>query len=80
MINRTSQRSSPLTRRLSVLLMLLTAGIISGVAGLLSHASGNNVPGAILTGGGAFAGTVGLLLAIVHYAGAELRESDESGR
>ncbi|HEY0000743.1 MAG TPA: hypothetical protein VGB74_09840 [Actinoplanes sp.] len=51
-----------------VLLILLTAGIISGVAGLLSHAAGNNVPGAILTGGGAFAGTVGLLLAIAHYA------------
>ncbi len=53
-----------------VLLMLLTAAIISGVAGLLSHAAGNNVPAAILTGGGAFAGTVGLLLAIAHYASA----------
>jgi hypothetical protein len=54
-----------------VLLMLLTAAIIGVVAGLLSHAAGNNVPSAILTGGGAFAGTVGLLVAIAHYASAE---------
>jgi hypothetical protein len=50
--------------------MLLTAGIIGGVVCLLSHAAGNNIPAAILTGGGAFAGTVGLLLAIAHYASA----------
>jgi hypothetical protein len=37
---------------------------------VLSHAAGNNVPGAILTGGGAFAGALGLLLAVAHYAGA----------
>jgi hypothetical protein len=51
-----------------LLVIMLTAGIISLLAGLLSHAAGNNVPGAVLTGGGAFAGTVGLLLAIAHYA------------
>ncbi|MEV4703939.1 hypothetical protein [Actinoplanes sp. NPDC049316] len=51
--------------------MLLIAANISGIAGLLSHAAGNNIPAAILTGGGAFAGTVGLLLAIAHYAGAK---------
>jgi len=54
-----------------VLMMLLAACIISGIAGLLSHAAGNNVPAAILTGGGAFAGTVGLLLAIAHYASSD---------
>jgi hypothetical protein len=53
-----------------VLMMLLAAGIVSGIAGLLSHASGSNVPASILTGGGAFAGTLGLLLAIAHYASA----------
>jgi len=58
-------------RRAGVLLVLLAAGVISGVAGLLSHAAGNNVPAAILSGGAAFAGAVGLLLAIAHYAGAE---------
>lgn len=51
--------------------MLLTAGIIGGIGGLLSHAAGDNIPTAILTGGGIFAGTVGLLLAIAHYASAE---------
>ncbi|MEV6347617.1 hypothetical protein [Actinoplanes sp. NPDC051851] len=48
--------------------MLLTATGVSGVAGMLAHAAGNNVPAAILTGGGAFAGAAGLLLAIAHYA------------
>ena len=62
---------SRVPRWIWVLLMLLTAGIVSGIAGLLSHAAGSNVPAAILTGGGAFAGTVALLLAIAHYASAE---------
>jgi hypothetical protein len=48
--------------------MLLVAGIVSGAAGVLSHAAGSNIPAAILTGGGAFAGAVVVLLAIVHYA------------
>jgi hypothetical protein len=51
-----------------VMLMLLVACIVSGIAGLLSHAAGNNAPAAILTGGGAFAGALALLLAIAHYA------------
>jgi hypothetical protein len=54
-----------------VVLMVATACIIGGVAGLLSHAAGNNVPAAILTSGGAFAGTIGLLLAIAHYASSD---------
>jgi hypothetical protein len=53
-----------------VLIMVLVAAAISGVAGLLSHAAGNNIPAAILTGGGAFAGSLGVLLAIAHYADA----------
>jgi hypothetical protein len=59
-----------LPRWASVLIILLVAGIVSGIAGLLSHAAGNNIPAAILTGGGGFAGTVALLLAIAHYASA----------
>lgn len=51
-----------------LLVILLVAGVVSGLAGILSRAAGNNVPGAVLTGGGAFAGTVGLLLALTHYA------------
>jgi hypothetical protein len=83
MINRLPQDRSFLTgsvtppaqprvpRWIWVLLMLLAAAIISGIAGLLSHAAGNNVPAAILTGGGAFAGTFALLLAVAHYTGTE---------
>jgi hypothetical protein len=54
-------------RRTKVVLILLAAAIISGIAGLLSRAAGNNIPSAVLTGGAAFAGAVGLLLAIAHY-------------
>jgi hypothetical protein len=57
-------------RRPPITLLLAVATAVSGVAGVLSHAAGNNVPGAILTGGGAFAGALGLLLAVAHYAGA----------
>lgn len=67
----TSPNRPSVPRWASVLLMLLTAGIIGGIGGLLSHAAGDNIPTAILTGGGIFAGTVGLLLAIAHYASAE---------
>jgi hypothetical protein len=62
---------SGVVRRMRVLLILVAAGIIGAVAGLLSHAADHNIPSAILTGGGAFAGTASLLLAIAHYAGAE---------
>jgi hypothetical protein len=48
--------------------MVLAAGIVSGLAGLLSHAAGSNLPGAVLTGGAAFAGTIGLLLGVAHWA------------
>jgi ABC-type uncharacterized transport system permease subunit len=65
----TSRRHAGVSRWARVLLILITAGIVSGIAGLLSHEAGNNIPAAILTGGGAFAGTVGVLLAIAHYAG-----------
>lgn len=50
-----------------LLLILLTACLIGGVAGVLAYAGDSNVPGAILTGGGAFAGTVALLLGIAHF-------------
>jgi hypothetical protein len=49
--------------------VLLVAGIIGVAAGLLSHAAGDKVPSSVLTGGGAFAGTVGLLLAITRQGG-----------
>lgn len=55
------------SRWTGVLLMLVVAGVISAAAGFLSHAAGNNLPSAILTSGGAFAGSFALLLAIAHY-------------
>jgi hypothetical protein len=55
-------------RRPSITFMLLVAAAVAAVAGLLSHAAGNNVPGAVLTGGAAFGGAFGLLLAVAHYA------------
>ena len=60
--------SPPSSRWAWLLVMVLTAGMISGLAGLLSRSAGNNLPGAVLTGGAAFAGTVGLLLGIAHWA------------
>jgi hypothetical protein len=55
------------TRPLWLGLFLLTAVVIGAAAGLLAYAGGTNLPTAILTGGGAFAGTTGLLLALAHY-------------
>jgi predicted branched-subunit amino acid permease len=57
------------TRWKSMILMLITAIIISSLAGILAHAAGSNIPAAILTSGGAFAGAFGLLLTMAHYAG-----------
>jgi len=79
MVNRSSRSPSPsitspdpptsaVPRWIWLLLILLGACIIGVTAGLLSYAAGNNIPEAILTGGGAFAGAVGLLLAMAHYA------------
>jgi hypothetical protein len=65
---RTPTLAPPASRWAWLLVMVLTAGLVSGMAGVLSHAAGNNVPGAVLTGGAAFAGTVGLLLGVAHYA------------
>jgi hypothetical protein len=64
-----STSASLARRRPPITLLLVAATAVSGIAGLLSHAAENNVPGAILTGGGAFAGALGLLLAVAHYAG-----------
>ncbi|MEV4283673.1 hypothetical protein [Actinoplanes xinjiangensis] len=74
-LSESSERSAPPVRRpapqpMAVLFVLVAATVVSGIAGLLSHASGSNVPGAVLTAGGAFAGAVGLFLAIAHYVSA----------
>jgi hypothetical protein len=56
------------TRWKSMILMLVTATVISSAAGILALAAGSNIPGAILTSGGAFAAAFGLLLTVAHYA------------
>jgi hypothetical protein len=58
---------TPKPRRTLVLHILPASVVTSGLAGWLSLAAGSNVPAAVLTGGGAFAGTVGVLLAVAHY-------------
>lgn len=63
--------SPPSSRWAWLLVMVLAAGMVSGLAGLLSHAAGSNLPGAVLTGGAAFAGTIGLLLGVAHWAKAQ---------
>jgi predicted branched-subunit amino acid permease len=78
MIDNTSQpatvpagqpRQAAPSQRRKLLLVLLVACIVGIAAGLLAHAAGDKVPSAVLTGGGAFAGTVGLLLAITRQTG-----------
>jgi hypothetical protein len=66
--SKTPTLAPPASRWAWLLVMALTAGLVSGLAGVLSHAAGNNVPGAVLTGGAAFGGTIGLLLGVAHYA------------
>ncbi len=50
-----------------LMLILLAAALVAGVAGVLAHAGGATVPNAILTSGAAFAGAVLLLLALAHF-------------
>ncbi|MFF0371276.1 MULTISPECIES: hypothetical protein [Micromonospora] len=55
------------TRPLWTALIVLTAALVATAAGLLSVAGGVPVPLAIIAGGGAFGGTVALLLAVAHF-------------
>jgi hypothetical protein len=50
-----------------LLLMLLAAALVAVITGLLAHAGAAGVPDAILTAGGAFAGTIALQLAIAYF-------------
>jgi hypothetical protein len=47
--------------------MLLTTALVAVIAGLLAHTSGAGIPDAILTGGTAFADTVGLVLGLAYF-------------
>lgn len=58
---------SPAPRSVWIALVLVVAVIVGAAAGLLAYAGGANAPTAVLTGGGAFAGTVLLLLALLNF-------------
>ena len=47
--------------------MLPTAALVAGTTGLLTYAGGAHVPNAILAGGGAFATSICILLALAHF-------------
>ena len=51
----------------------LAATIVAAAAGLLSYAGGAKPPVAVLTAGGAFAGTVLLFMAVVHFLSGDAR-------
>ena len=52
---------------LLIILFGLISVIVGLVASLLAWGDGRSVPAAILYGGGAFAGTIALLVAVAHY-------------
>ncbi len=66
----TKVRSSP--RMLWLAVIVLAAALVAETAGVLAYAGGSNMPTSILTAGGAFAGCIALLLALVN-AGRESR-------
>ncbi|BCJ41651.1 hypothetical protein GCM10010168_53510 [Actinoplanes ianthinogenes] len=55
-------------RALWLALMIFFSLALGAVAGLLDWASGSNPFAAVLKGGGAFAATLLLLLAVFHFA------------
>ncbi|MFG1955391.1 hypothetical protein [Micromonospora sp. NPDC048830] len=59
--------TDPTARGLWLAIATLTAVIVAAGAGLLAWAGGLNPPTAILTGGGAFAGTLLLILTVVRF-------------
>lgn len=63
--------TNPTVRGLWLAIATLTAVIVGATAGLLAWAGGLNPPTAILTGGGAFAGTVLLILTAMRFTAGE---------
>ena len=55
-------------RAIWIALVLIIAVMVGASAGLLAWASGASVATAVLTGGGTFAGTVMLLMALLNFA------------
>ncbi|GIJ40505.1 hypothetical protein [Micromonospora andamanensis] len=59
--------TNPTTRALWLAIATLAASVVAATAGLLAWAGGMNPPTAILTAGGAFAGTILLILTAVRF-------------
>ncbi|RCH66680.1 hypothetical protein DT019_21320 [Streptomyces sp. SDr-06] len=57
------------TQVLLALLSLVSALLVGVVAGVLSHAAGAPVPGAVLYGGGAFVGWMSLCVSVLTALG-----------
>jgi hypothetical protein len=55
------------TRALWLAITMLAAALLGASAGLLSWLGGMNPPNSILAAAGAFAGTMLLILAVVHF-------------
>jgi hypothetical protein len=55
-------------RVLHITIIMLTAILVGGVAGLLSRADGASAPHALLTAGDSLAGTTALLMGLAQYA------------
>ncbi len=63
--------TAPVDRVLHITIIVLTAILLGGAAGLLSWADGASIPRALLTAGGSFAGATALMLGLAHYARAQ---------
>lgn len=59
--------NSSIVRSLWLAIIMLTAMLVGVAGGLLAWIGGLNPPTAILTGGGAFGGTVLLVLTILRF-------------
>jgi hypothetical protein len=69
--DRTVEGTPPLTdsttRGLWLAITVLTASLVGAGGALLAWAGGMNPPTALLTGGGAFMGTVLLVIKVLHF-------------
>jgi hypothetical protein len=59
--------NDPAVRGLWLAITTLAAVIVGAAGGLLGWAGGMNPPTAILTGGGAFAGTILIILTVLRF-------------
>lgn len=55
-------------RGLQIALVLLAGFVLGICGGVLAWLGGSSVPGAVLVGAGSWAGSVALLLAVLHFA------------